>query len=121
MTGTIDVVYPYTQCDKTYNIRSSFQSHMRQKHKANTKTSDNEKVKQDTQKKSNTGQSFWVVFERERPLMSTNDLNFILANMSDASLVNAALEAEQFVEAESIGKSSMSGIMSWSGTKKIMI
>ena len=53
--------------------------------------------------------------------MSTNELNSILANMSDASLVDAALEAEQFVEAESICESSMSGIMSWSGMKKIMI
>ena len=54
-----DGVFPCNICDKSYNIKSSFQSHMRLKHKGN-KDSDMEKGTKTTKKKKQGGFFLWV-------------------------------------------------------------
>ena len=62
-----DVIYACTICDKSYDKKSSFNSHMRIKHR-NNKESDLEKGTKTTQK--NRGQAFsqWIENELDRPL-----------------------------------------------------
>ena len=86
-----DVIYACTICDKSYDKRSSFNSHMRIKHR-NNKESDLEKGTKTTQK--NRGQAFsqWIENELDRPLLQTRELDSFLANRSDEDLVAAARE-----------------------------
>ena len=75
---------------------------MRLKHKANIKASEVENGKVISQKKGTSATSMWVENETDGLLMSTRELNSLLANRSDASLADAAVESEQAVEAEII-------------------
>ena len=85
-----DVVFSCNICDKSYHIKSSFQSHMRLKHKPN-KESDMEKGTKTTNKKKEEMFYSWVENEKDdRPLMLTRDLDSFLDNRSDSSLVAAA-------------------------------
>ena len=101
MTDNDDVVYACYQCDRTYKIKSSFQSHMRMKHKGN-KVSDIEKGQQGTQKKPISSYSMWVENELEIPHMSTREFDPFLANRSDFDLAIAAVESEKIFEAENV-------------------
>ena len=86
------VIYACNICDKSYDKKTSYQSHMRLKHKA-TKESEVEKGAKVPQKKS--GQVLWFENEVGRPLMWTWELDSFLDNRSDASLFVAARENEE--------------------------
>ena len=104
MTGNTDVAFSCDQCDKTYNIKASFQSHMRLKHKANKASEEAENGGGKSDRKTYTpGYAMWVENEKDRPMMNTRDLNSFLDNRGDVSLVEAALETEQVLQAEEIG------------------
>ena len=84
MTDSSDVVYSCTICDKSYKIKSSFQSHMRLKHK--DMQSDVEKGQKATQRKTTSAYTISVENEKEQPLMRTRDLDSMLADKSDSTL-----------------------------------
>ena len=87
MTENTDVVYECNQCDKKYAIKSSFQSHLRLKHRANK---DSEAERAESGGNGNpyrlaTGggnkkktPEIWVDNERGMPLMTTRDLDSFL-------------------------------------------
>ena len=103
MTGKTDVAYSCDHCDKTYNIKSSFQSHMRLKHKANKASEEAEKGRGISDRKNTApGYALWVENERDRPMMNTRDLNSFLDNRSDSSLAAAAIESDQVLQIEQI-------------------
>ena len=54
VTGDDKVLYAYNVCDKSYDKKSSYHSHMRTKHRA-TKESEVEKGTKTTQKKKGSG------------------------------------------------------------------
>ena len=96
--GSQSGTYACTICDKSYDKKSSFQSHMRIKHRA-TKESDLEKGTKTTQR--NKGQAFsqWIENERDRPLLQTRELDSFLLNRSDEDLLVAARETVEDMEA----------------------
>ena len=93
-----DVIYACTICDKSYDKKSSYNSHMRIKHR-NNKESDLEKGTKTTQR--NRGQAFsqWIENEIDRPLLQTRELDSFLANRSDEDLVAAEREMMESMEA----------------------
>ena len=86
------VIYACNICDKSYDKKSSYQSHMRLKHKP-TKESEVEKGAKVPQKKSGLG--LWIENEVDRPLMLTRELDSFLDNRSDTSLVVVAGESKE--------------------------
>ena len=63
-----DGIYACNICDKTYDKKSSFHSHMRTKHRAN-KESELEKGTKTTQKSRGQAFSQWIENEVDRPLL----------------------------------------------------
>ena len=103
MTGNTDVAFSCDQCDKTYSIKASFQSHMRLKHKSNKASEEAENGGgRSDRKKSAPGYALWVENEKNMPMMNTRDLNSFLDNRSDSSLAAAAMESEQLLQVEEI-------------------
>ena len=106
MTDNTDVVSPVPvfkcdKCNKAYTIKSSYQSHMRLKHKANKVSEDIENGSNTSRKKTTSAYKMWTENEvDEMPLMMTRELDSYLDNRNDASLVAAAAESERVVEAE---------------------
>ena len=106
MTDNTDVVSPVPvfkcdKCNKAYTIKSSYQSHMRLKHKANKASEDVQNVSKNTKKTTSSPYFPWIDADKEeRPLLLTRELNSFLDNDNDASLVAAAAESEEMVEAE---------------------
>ena len=90
-----DVLYACNMCDKSYDKKSSFQSHMRLKHRA-AKEIEVEKGTQTTQKKKGQGIYYqWIENEKDKNLWRTHELDSFLANKSDTNLFEAAREAEE--------------------------
>ena len=87
-----NVIFSCNFCDKSYDKKTSYQSHMRLKHKP-TKESEVEKGAKTPQKKS--GQGVWIENECDRPLLLTRELDSFLDNRSNASLIGAAREIEE--------------------------
>ena len=103
VNGDDKILYSCTMCDKTYDKKSSYHSHMRTKHRA-TKESDVEKETKTTQKNKGISFSQWIENETERPLLLTRDLDSFLNNQSDASLVGAVRDSEEIaVQVEKLG------------------
>ena len=101
MTGNTDVAFSCDHCDKTYNIKASFQSHMRLKHKANKASEKAENGGGNSGRKNTTpGYALWVENEKNRPMMDTRDLNSFLDNRSDSSLAAAAMESDKMNQVE---------------------
>ena len=106
MTDNIDVVSPVPlfkcdECNKAYTIKSSYQSHMRLKHKANKVSEDIENGSNTSKKKTTSAYRMWTENKvDEMPLLMTRELDSYLDNRNDASLVAAAAESEKVVEAE---------------------
>ena len=101
MTGNTDVAFSCDQCNKTYSIKASFQSHMRLKHKSNKASEEAENGGgKSERKKSAPGYALWVENEKDMPMMNTRDLNSFLDNRSDSSLAAAAMESEQVLQVE---------------------
>ena len=88
------IIYACTMCDKSYDKKSSYHSHMRIKHRA-TKELDVEKGNKTTQKNKGILFSQWIENETDRPLLLTRELNSFLDNQSDTSLEGAAKESEE--------------------------
>ena len=87
-----NVIFACNICDKYYDKKTSYQSHMRLKHKP-TKESEVEKGTKPNQKK--IGQGLWIENKLDRPLMLTRELDSFLDKRSDTSLVVAARESEE--------------------------
>ena len=87
-----NVIYACNICDKSYDKKSSYQSHMRLKHKP-TKESEVEKGDKAPQRKSD--RVLWIENEFDRPLILTRELDSFQDSRSDASLVVAAKESEE--------------------------
>ena len=103
MTGNIDVAYSCDHCDKTYNKKASFQSHLRLKHKGNKASEEAENGGGKSDRKTSTsGYAHWVENEKNMPMMNTRDLNSYLDYRSDTSLAAAAIESEQVLQVEEI-------------------
>ena len=106
MTDNTDVVsavpvFKCDECSKAYTIKSSYQSHMRLKHKANKVSEDIENGSNTSKKKTTTAYKMWTENEvDEMPLMMTKELDSYLDNRNDASLMAAAAEIERAIEAE---------------------
>ena len=101
-SGDDKVIYACNICDKSYDKKSSYHSHMRTKHKA-AKETDVEKGKTTTQKNKAQGFHQWIENEVDRPMLLTRDLDSFLANESDASLVGAMKDSEEVaVEVEKL-------------------
>ena len=88
------VIYACHSCDKSYDKKSSYQSHMRTKHRV-TKEVEVEKGTNTTQRKKGQGFSQWIENEVDRPLLLTRELDSFLTNRSDKSLVVAARASEE--------------------------
>ena len=93
-----DVIIACIICDKSYEKKSSFHSHMRTKHRAH-KESELEKGTKTTQK--NRGQAFsqWIENEVDRPLLQTREIDSFLANRSYEYLIVAEKETLEAMEA----------------------
>ena len=89
-----DVLFACNVCDKSYDKKSSYHSHVRTKHRA-TKELDVEKGTKTTQKSKGISFSQWIENETERPLLLTRELDSFLDNQSNASLVAAVRESEE--------------------------
>ena len=100
-----DVLYACTMCDKSYDKKSSYQSHMRLKHRA-AKEVELEKGTKTTQKKKGHGIYYqWIENEKDKNLQRTRELDSFLANKSDANLIDAAREIEEAeVQMERLGR-----------------
>ena len=92
-----DVLYDCNLCDKSYDKKSSYQSHMRLKHRA-AKEVEMEKGTQTTQKKKGLIFYQWIENEKNKNLQRTRDLDSFLDNKSDANMLEAAREMEEAEE-----------------------
>ena len=92
-----DVLFACNLCDKSYDKKSSYQSHMRLKHKAG-KEVEMEKGTQTTQKKKGLVFYQWIENEKDKNLQRTRELDSFLANKSDANMIEAAREMEEAEE-----------------------
>ena len=102
MTGNTDVVYKCDQCDKSYSIKSSYQSHMRLKHKADKAADVLENGNKTGRKKNVEANHMWIENENEKLMAWTRDLDSYLENQHDLSLEAAAVESEEALEVEII-------------------
>ena len=91
MTDNIDVVYyKCDHCDKSYTIKSSYQSHLRLKHKAAKAAEELENGNKTAKKKRVGAFNMWIENEHQKPGDWTRDLNSFLENQGDVSLAAAA-------------------------------
>ena len=105
MTDNTDVVlYNCDLCNKRYTIKTSYQSHMRLKHKASKASEELENGNKTSRKKKAEAWNTWIENETENPGMWTRDLDSYLDNRNDGSLAAAAVESEEAIEAEIIGE-----------------
>ena len=101
MTDNNDVVYyKCDQCDKSYTIKSSYQSHMRLKHKTAKAAEELESGNKTARKKKVGAFNMWIENEHEKTGNWTRDLNSFLENKRDFSLEAAAIESEEAIEIE---------------------
>ena len=104
MTDNTDVVFPSPvykcdECNKTYAIKGSYQSHMRLKHKANKASEVLENGNNTSKKKPSSGYHMWTENEiGDMPLMLTRKP--YLDKKNDSSLVAAAVESQEDIENE---------------------
>ena len=104
MTGNTDV-QPWLY-DKSYTIKSSYHSHLKQKHKAIETVEGLENGSDVSRKKNAESLSTWIENENEYPGMWVSYLCSYLENRNDHSLAAASIESEKAIElnqAESLG------------------
>ena len=90
MTDTTDVVlYKCDLCNKSYTIKSSYQSHISLKHKASKASEELENGNKTSRKKRAEAWNTWIENENDNPGMWTRDLDSYLDNRNDGSLAAA--------------------------------
>ena len=88
-----NVIFACNICDKSYNKKTSYQSHMRLKHKPSKESEVEKGTCKANQKRS--GQGVWIENKMDRPLLLTRELDSFLDSKSDTSLVGAVRESEE--------------------------